>query len=450
MPKSNHSQTKQCPGACGTLIDPRAKTCQSCRRNRRNEAAGAYAPEPDPLTPQLAESFKDNGNGTAEALTTTDENVRTLADLIRVCQIDLSVWDVERWVCNKWEVAAKLGDKGRETLQSRPLFQVKAWLKSKSAASLEARIIGEQILADIRETIAQAPAIYTHRQEQFVSEAGNFLFTFEPYDLHVGKNTWKKETVINYDIHTSEELFNAALDYQLDMALRLTRNGIDRILCVFGNDVSHIDNKMQTTTGGTFMDADSRYPRIYSHIVRMHRRAVEILKSVAPVDIKIVSGNHDEHTAYHLGMLLEAVYESDPRVTVDNNPHMRKYYEYGVNLFGLTHGVAEKVSELPLTMAREQPEMWARCPSREWHIGHLHKSEQWDAGKPGQQIQTLHSDKGVRVRRLTSMSGHDAWHTKNAYMDRRACQGFVYHRTAGFTAEVSFNIDHFSGKGLSL
>jgi hypothetical protein len=95
-------------------------------------------------------------------------------------------------------------------------------------------------------------------------------------------------------------------------------------------------------------------------------------------------------------------------------------------------------------MAREMPAAWARCASREWHIGHKHISE-----KHSWREQDLFSDKGVRVRRLTSLSAHDAWHTKHAYTDRRACEGFVFHRDAGFTDHLSFNVDHFTGKAVS-
>jgi hypothetical protein len=99
-------------------------------------------------------------------------------------------------------------------------------------------------------------------------------------------------------------------------------------------------------------------------------------------------------------------------------------------------------------MAREVPEMWARCASREWHIGHKHISEKWE--HRAKLEQDLFSDKGVRIRRLTSLSAHDFWHTKHAYMDRRACESFVFHRTAGFTAHHSFNVDHFTGEGLKI
>jgi hypothetical protein len=151
-----------------------------------------------------------------------------------------------------------------------------------------------------------------------------------------------------------------------------------------------------------------------------------------------------------MGEVLAARYEDVKHVTVDNSPSLRKYYEYGVNAFGFTHGDAEKVSELPLLMARERPEMWARCPSREWHIGHKHISEKWESNRRPMLEQDLVSDKGIRIRRLTSMSAHDAWHTKHAYTDRRACEAFLFHKEAGFTDHISFNVDHFTGKALSV
>lgn len=53
-----------------------------------------------------------------------NSRIKTLEDLIRACDIDLDVWEIERHVINKWEVGAK----GATSLVVEPLFQVKAWL----------------------------------------------------------------------------------------------------------------------------------------------------------------------------------------------------------------------------------------------------------------------------------------------------------------------------------
>ena len=59
----------------------------------------------------------------------TDRRVKTLADLIRVCKIDTKVWEVERWVANKWEVVIANRSKRDGSGKAHPLFQVKAWLR---------------------------------------------------------------------------------------------------------------------------------------------------------------------------------------------------------------------------------------------------------------------------------------------------------------------------------
>lgn len=369
-----------------------------------------------------------------------NRRIKTLKDLVEVCEIDLAEWEIERWVCNKWDMGYKDADAKAHAI---PLFQVKAWLRRHSATVKTLQVLRAQLVADIRSSAHKARAIKPERR--FVD--GDWLFEFAPTDLHMGKYAWGEETVTDYDIDSAADLFNASLDFLLDRAMRVSGGKLSRILCLFGNDVMHMDSKRGETTGGTRMDVDTRYIKVYRRTCEIHRRAVNRLLAVAPVDIVIVPGNHDELSSFHLGEVLAATYDGRKHVTVDNSPRLRKYYNFGVNLFGFTHGDAEKVSELPLTMAREVPELWAKCSSREWHIGHLHKKEGWQT--PGRVAQELFSDKGVRIRRLASLSSHDAWHTKHAYMDRRTCEGFVYHRVAGYTADLSFNVDHFTGKAVS-
>ena len=53
-----------------------------------------------------------------------EENPKTLAELLRSCDVDAEVWKVDRYVVNKWETAMKTKD----AIVHRPLFQVKAWL----------------------------------------------------------------------------------------------------------------------------------------------------------------------------------------------------------------------------------------------------------------------------------------------------------------------------------
>lgn len=423
--------TRKCATeGCNNHVRVKYKRCDKCRT--------------DASVPVIAESRTETAK-TTEIIVTSKTEVKTLEDLIRVCQIDLEQFEITQWVCNKWEVAMKNEKTGDEAFHE-DLFQVKVWLKPVDTSVRRIKGLFDAVLADIRAEVAKGPTIWTPRS--YNSEEGKWLFEFSPFDLHMGKFAWGKETVTNYDLNIASDLYRESLDYLLNKAMKVTDGKIDRILCVFGNDVVHVDNKRATTTAGTPMDFDSRYIRVYRRACEVHRYAIDTLRSVAPVTVKIVPGNHDELTSFHLGEILRTRYESDQHVEIDNGPKLRKYFDYGINLFGFTHGDAERVAELPIVMAREVPELWAKCPSREWHIGHLHIAEKWS--HRAKLEQELHSDKGIRIRRLTSLSAHDAWHTKHGYMDRRACEAFVFHKTAGFTDMLSFNVDHFLGEGLKV
>lgn len=426
-------------GKCGHPVSRKIyDLCRAC------SLAQSRKDKPNPATEPTESTVVSDSGQRQEITRVTPTRVHSLEDLIALFEIDTALWEVERWVANKWEMAAKVGDEKQQEIQVTPLYQVKVWLRRKSVATLTMEHLRKALLEDIRAEIRQVrPAAAPRRR--FV-ESG-FLFEFTPFDLHLGKYAWADESVTNYDSDAAADLFNASLDFLLQGATRLAGGRLERILAVFGNDVAHFDGKTGTTTAGTRMDVDTRYIKVYRRICEIHRRAVDLLLNVAPVDVVVVAGNHDELTSFHLGEILATRYEGHRHVTVDNGPKLRKYYDFGTNLFGFTHGDSERVSELPLLMAREQPERWARCSSREWHLGHKHIAEKHEAR--GRIEQDIFSDKGVRIRRLASLSAHDAWHTKMGYTDRRACDAFIFHKEAGYTANLSFNIDHFSGRGLA-
>lgn len=403
------------------------------------------------LKPTAGDSITERGNE-RDIVKVTSERVRSLEDLIRVCEIDTETWDIVEWravVHEMGSVPRTVGSKAKGWSRPStepvvtPLFSVSAKLRRKSALIQTLETLREKLVEDIR-AASQAPTIFAPKRRV----GDEWLFEFTPFDLHLGKYAWDEETVTNYDTEIAADLFTEASDFLLDRAMKLTDGKLSRIVMVVGNDASHIDSKKNQTTAGTQMDMDTRYIRVYRRLCEIHRMAADKFATVAPVDIVCVPGNHDEVTSFHLGEILATRYEGNKHVTVDNSARLRKYYEFGVNLFGFAHGDSERVNELPLLMAREVPEMWARCPSREWHIGHKHISEKHDAR--GRIEQDLFSDKGVRVRRLMSMSAHDAWHTRHGYTDRRACDSFVFHKEAGFTDHLSFNVDHFSGRGLKI
>jgi predicted phosphodiesterase len=147
-------------------------------------------------------------------------------------------------------------------------------------------------------------------------------------------------------------------------------------------------------------------------------RAIDYLKAKAPVQIVVVSGNHDFERMFYAGDVIKGWYRNDKNVVVDNSMESRKYVEYGVNMIMYTHGDKEKPSEMPLIMATEQPEMFARCSVREVHCGHLHK-------------EMVNEYRGIKVRFIPSICANDDWHKTMGYSAIRTGQAYIWSKTNG-------------------
>lgn len=88
-------------------------------------ASGQSLPEPQAPPPASAERAQFNTEGNTAVAEWQSEDVKTLEELLAVCKVDLTVWKVDKFVCNKWAVGTK-NDDGSVT--KTPLFQIKAWL----------------------------------------------------------------------------------------------------------------------------------------------------------------------------------------------------------------------------------------------------------------------------------------------------------------------------------
>jgi hypothetical protein len=218
---------------------------------------------------------------------------------------------------------------------------------------------------------------------------------------------------------------NKSIDYTIQAASKFP---INKILFPFGNDFFQIDNEQNATTAGTRQDVDSRFKKILREGRKIVIETIEKLKKIAPVDVVIVAGNHGNLSEFMLGDLLEVKYEKDLNVNVNNSAMSRKYYSYGKNLIGFTHGNEEKSGDLVGIMATEQPNLWSQCRHRFWHLGHFHMMQEKE-------------QQGVKIQYLASLSGSDAWHTKKGYVNNtRGVNSFLYDKEMGLIHRIFFNL----------
>ena len=372
---------------------------------------------------------------TCEISRVTPSRVKTLADLVRVCEIDQTEWEVERYTCNKWDMGSVPPMVGSsESGWTREdgatiiteLFQIKAWLKRK-VVIVAAR---SEICALIADAKTRIPARAT--RARIVSPSGNLLEPSIP-DLHVGKLAWALETGWeNYDTRTAEKVFEEALSV---LVARTESYRPERILFPIGNDVLHADTKQGTTTAGTPLDMDSRYHKSFLLVRQMMTRAIDTLRSIAPVHVVVVPGNHDTLGAWHLGDSLECYFHSCADVTIDNAPSMRKYYQWGKVMLMLTHGNRGKLADYPMVMAAEQPKMFGETIHREAHTGDKHQLK----------VQEVH---GVRVRISPALCPPDAWHSEHHFVgNARSAEAFVWHREEGLIGTAHYTVAAPKRKG---
>ena len=163
--------------------------------------------------------------------------------------------------------------------------------------------------------------------------------------------------------------------------------------------------------------------------------AIDMLRTVAPVDVIVILGNHDKQRSFYLGEVLEAQYHNCPDVVVDNTARARKYYKYGHALIGYTHGSEEPIQNLPMVMASEMKSVWDVVKSAEWHLGDKHHKKE---------IKWLATEEmlGVVVRFMRSLTSTDAWHDSKAYIGNpHAGEAFIWDKNEGVVCQYAAIIE---------
>lgn len=263
-----------------------------------------------------------------------------------------------------------------------------------------------------------------------ISKEGKYAYEINISDMHFGKLAWSEESGEDFDLRIAEQRYETAISELLAL---VNTSQIERIIFPIGNDMINIDSRNNETFAGTRQDSDSRFFKIIRTVKQILIKNINSLSTIAPVDVIVVSGNHDPESMFMLGEILDAYYHNNPNVTIDNSPKQRKYYKYGKNGFQYTHGNEENHKDLGLIFATEQKELWANTDFRFAKLGHYHKNKKLN-------YVSVDEYQGFQVQIIPSLSGSDAWHNSKGYQSLKSCRGFLYHKEKGQIGEFSYNI----------
>lgn len=249
---------------------------------------------------------------------------------------------------------------------------------------------------------------------------GKYMALISLYDLQLGR-LGVDGTGTFYTKEKHQEILE-------DLLSSVSMYPLDELVYVLGNDFSDYDNPYGTTTKGTQQYIDTGWRQGIDEQCELAVRTIDTLRSVAPVRVIMVGGNHDMFSNYFLGKYIEGYYKEAEDVIIDNKRKYRKYYKYGNTGFMFTHGNEEKKTALPAIFATEAPEIFTGVTNREVHTGHFHqRSDNYNM---------LTEEFGVIIRVLPSLSPNNDWEDLKGYiLHNRAGIAHVYHKDKAQVAE---------------
>ena len=393
-------------------------------RLRSNGDAPART-EPEP---HLTTSYGSDG-GTVSGL--VSEPIKTLEDLIRVCAIDTSQFEVTQWTAKAYQQGSKDAE-GR--MQAQTLYSVAAKLKPLSVLSMRKQLEG--ILGDIRAEAQRLKAPLWSPPEPTARAVSLYV-----PDLHLGKLAWAPESGNHYDSDIAAHLYLSICRALLEDAAHYRP---ELVVLPIGSDMLNVDSGKNMTTAGTPQDVDGRHIKTFQRCVRLIRQVIEevILPTGARVRLVRVRGNHDEESSFYLGEVLKAVYENWPQVELPAEHEWlqaRQYWRWGKVLVMYAHGDTEKRGELPQIMANERRKDWAEILFPEAHTGHLHRVKQ-------HHFVAMEDQKGFIHEELPSLSAPEAWHYRKGYIGSlRLGKAFVYDKETGRLGSLERHAQQFLG-----
>jgi len=225
-----------------------------------------------------------------------------------------------------------------------------------------------------------------------------------PTDLHWGLWAWDG-AVGARGAYSREECERRLLDHTGRIVSRLSGRP-RRILAPVGSDWFNTDGATRGTTRGTPQDMEGLAIEILTTGLDLHRRWVDVLRQVAPVDLFLQKGNHDEANSVAALLFLDAWYRDQDRVTTHMDLKDRVYTTSGSSLLGFTHGDGVKPAKLGALMAVEEPRLWGESRHRYMFTGHLHHHR-------------VIEDGGIEIHLMPALAGHSQWAHKHGFVQAR-------------------------------
>jgi len=286
------------------------------------------------------------------------------------------------------------------------------WVKSSKDKERQAEILQEAYTAMCADIPRVAP---TPPPVNVVADLCN---QYTITDYHLGMLAWHKEGGADWDLNIATKTLIASF-------AAMMAGSPDTHTCIIGQlgDFLHSDGLLPVTpTSGHVLDQDGRFSKIVEAAITVLRQLVSMaLEKHEHVHVIMAEGNHDMASSVWLRKMFKAVYENEPRISVNDSELPYYVYEWGKCMIGFSHSHTKKKEALPILFATEFSEIWGRTTYRVIHTGHNHHGD-------------MKEHSGITVWQHNTLSARDSHASRGGWYAERKATSITYHKDFGQVA----------------
>lgn len=239
-------------------------------------------------------------------------------------------------------------------------------------------------------------------------------------DYHIGALSWPEETGQAWDTDIAE---NMLVEWFAAAIAQSPASGT-AVFAQLGDWLHWDGMDAVTPTSKHLLDSDTRFQRIVRVAIRVSRRIIGMmLAKHERVHVIMAEGNHDPASSVWLRELMAALYENEPRVTVDVSPDPYYCVEHGATALFFHHGHKRGVKHIDTVFAAKFREVFGRTRYAYAHMGHLHHVDVKETNL-------------MVVEQHQTLAARDAYASRGGWMSDRSAQVITYHRELGEVGRV--------------
>lgn len=245
-------------------------------------------------------------------------------------------------------------------------------------------------------------------------------------DYHLGMLAWSEETRGEpWDLNIAERLL---VDW-FAAAIAQTPASETAVFAQLG-DFMHFDGlDAVTPEHRNLLDADTRFQKVVRSAIRVLRRVIDmLLEKHKTVRVLMAEGNHDPASSVWIREWFSAIYELEPRVTVDTSPDPYYCVEHGSTSLFFHHGHKRNTGNVADVFAAKFRDVFGRTKHSYAHMGHRHHAE-------------LKESSLMIVEQHRTLAANDAYASRGGWISGRDAKAITYSKRYGEVSRVTVSPD---------